>query len=243
MKLSIITVCYNDLCGLKRTFESIKQYLHLVQWVVIDGASSDGTPEFLQSLKQDDFNFLSEPDAGIYDAMNKGVVLSENEYVVFLNAGDKLHSSFKMNEIKSVLNTGHDLICFNADFLYPNGNVIAKPARGFEYVKHSIPANHQCILFKRACVIRFPYSLDYKVCGDYELVSNLWNIHSSYKTVNKTFAEFEIGGISTLKPHILIKEAYLIQKDILKLNIIRRLGSAFVRIISLSFNYFRFKIK
>ena len=75
MKLSIITVCKNNYAGLKRTYMSIaKQTLRRsFEWIVIDSASIDGTLEFLKTLKNEIDNYISEPDSGIYNGMNKGV--------------------------------------------------------------------------------------------------------------------------------------------------------------------------
>lgn len=91
---SIITVCYNSADELERTIASIdSQTFGLYEHVIIDGASKDRTPAVLESAKNDKRTIVSEPDNGIYDAMNKGLGRAKGEYVIFMNAGDRFHEN------------------------------------------------------------------------------------------------------------------------------------------------------
>ncbi len=88
--VTVVTVTRNDLDRLQLTWASVARQVDAdLEWVVVDGASSDGTVEWLESLTDDRVRVLSEPDAGIYDAMNKGLALATGELVTFLNAGDR----------------------------------------------------------------------------------------------------------------------------------------------------------
>ena len=88
MKISIITVCRNDRKGLEKTLESIRaQDCADYEWRVIDGNSSDGTAEWLRENHTLEGGWISEPDNGIYDAMNKGIGAAVGEYVAFMNSG------------------------------------------------------------------------------------------------------------------------------------------------------------
>ena len=91
MKLSIITINYNNLEGLKRTYDSVvSQTCQDFEWIIIDGGSTDGSREFIEE-RQDKFAYwCSEPDKGIYNAMNKGIAKATGEYLQFLNSGDNL---------------------------------------------------------------------------------------------------------------------------------------------------------
>lgn len=94
MKLSIITINYNNVNGLQKTLESVfRQTCKEFEYIVVDGASEDGSKELLeQFLAKADFPFrwISEPDNGIYAAMNKGIRMAQGEYLHFLNSGDWL---------------------------------------------------------------------------------------------------------------------------------------------------------
>ena len=86
-KISIITVCYNDAAALKRTIDSIREQEFELEHVIIDGGSTDGSVELLEEsqLKYKKLKYISEPDRGVYDAINKGVELSTSEYLLILN--------------------------------------------------------------------------------------------------------------------------------------------------------------
>src|SRR6188508_2910860 len=91
--LSIITVVYNNLAGLKHTYQSIQSQTSTdFEWLVIDGGSSDGTKEWLTNLAVSNMCFISEKDGGLYDAMNKGLNLAKGKFVWFMNSGDSIFS-------------------------------------------------------------------------------------------------------------------------------------------------------
>ena len=89
VNISIITICLNEIGTIEKTCESIiEQSYDNYEWIVIDGASNDGTIEYLSNFQDRILHFVSEKDEGIYDAMNKGIKLSSGKYVIFLNGGD-----------------------------------------------------------------------------------------------------------------------------------------------------------
>ena len=91
MKLSIITINYNNLEGLKRTYDSVvSQTCYDFEWIIIDGGSTDGSKEFIEERQEHFAYWCSEPDKGIYNAMNKGIAKATGEYLQFLNSGDNL---------------------------------------------------------------------------------------------------------------------------------------------------------
>lgn len=106
MKLSIITINYNNAAGLRQTFDSIsKQTCRDFEYVVVDGNSNDGSKEVVKEYQEYINKWVSEPDTGIYNAMNKGARMSSGEYMLFLNSGDFLHSD---NVIAKLLNEQFD---------------------------------------------------------------------------------------------------------------------------------------
>jgi glycosyltransferase involved in cell wall biosynthesis len=99
-KFSIITVVYNAKVELQKTVNSIQnQIYNNFEHVIIDGGSEDGTLEYIKSLSFDNLNYISKKDNGIYDAMNKGIKLSNGEYLLFLNAGDNFASNAILKNI------------------------------------------------------------------------------------------------------------------------------------------------
>ena len=113
MTLSIITVNLNNRDGLLRTIESvISQTFKDFEWIVIDGGSTDGSKELIEQYADHFAYWVSEPDTGIYNAMNKGIKMAKGEYMQFLNSGDFLRSSTILYDVFSIMP--------KADIIYGN---------------------------------------------------------------------------------------------------------------------------
>ena len=110
MKLSIITINYNHKEGLLKTIKSVvNQTYHDIEYIVIDGGSTDGSVDVVKQYEDSISYWVSEPDCGIYNAMNKGVAKATGEYCLFLNSGDSLHGTDSILEFVSKL-SGEDLL-------------------------------------------------------------------------------------------------------------------------------------
>ncbi|MEK0160757.1 glycosyltransferase family 2 protein [Pseudoalteromonas piscicida] len=208
MKLSIITITFNDVDGLKRTCESVAaQRFTNYEHIIIDGASNDGTSSFLSQWSESNqyMKFISERDSGIYNAMNKGIKMASGEWILFLNAGDEfvnsntLSDAFVKNEFDEVevqVVFGHKLNKY--------GDTITSSAVGASLKAGELFACHQSIFFKD----RTLYDESYKIFGDFDLLSKLYNKYgeSGFKGINQAIAIFEGGGISSQVSFIKRKE-------------------------------------
>lgn len=126
MKLSIITINYNNCAGLSRTMDSvIRQTCKDFEWILIDGASTDGSVDLIRQNKQHITYWVSEPDKGIYNAMNKGLQQAHGEYCLFLNSGDWLAQDSTIAEVLPILSGD----IFVARSLYHNGQKKAGQSR------------------------------------------------------------------------------------------------------------------
>jgi len=231
MKLSIVTVCFNDLNGLKKTYGSILEVVNIpgdleFEWVVVDGGSTDGTKDFLLSCKSVS-NFVSERDAGIYDAMNKGTMLTKGEYVLYLNAGDMFCNSNSLLQLEKFLD-GSDIVLAGANFTCQEEVLRYRKPRPLRSVWHSIPANHQAIAFRKSFLGGTPYNTAYEICGDYELLARLFVEGATSRVVNFPLVSFELGGVSTFSTRLLASEALKVQREVLELPIYLR-GLSWVR--------------
>ena len=223
MRISVITVCRNDLGGLQRTFESIRtQDYQDFEWWVIDGASNDGTEEWLKKNHIYDGGWLSEVDQGIYDAMNKGAERSTGDYLVFMNSGDifaapdvlsKLVQSIKEEEVSP------DLIYGDALDALEDGRSYYRPAGSLSQILFSMPTRHQSMLFRRKYLGQSPYPDGYPLSGDYALTA-LLSRQEGFKATRVDFpiSQFFLGGIHTTRRIAALKEDYAIRRNILKAN-------------------------
>lgn len=121
LKLSVITITYNDVEGFRRTVESVEsQTWRGFEWIVIDGGSSDGTKVYLESLNPQPDYWVSEPDRGVYDAMNKGIAQAKGEYLLFMNGGDSFCNERVLEEVFNGFPDG-DIVYGDAIYHFRDG--------------------------------------------------------------------------------------------------------------------------
>ena len=121
VRLSIITINYNNSDGLRETIESVvSQVFKEIEYIVVDGGSTDGSRRVIEEYGEHINYWVSEPDGGIYNAMNKGIRASHGEYLLFLNSGDVLHNTNVIEQV--VPNLGnHDMVI--GKVLYDNSGL------------------------------------------------------------------------------------------------------------------------
>lgn len=202
IKLSIITINYNNFDGFRKTLESvIFQTFKDYEYIVIDGGSTDGSVEVIKEYADKITYWVSETDSGIYNAMNKGIIKAKGEYCFFLNSGDSLLNNNIISEVFSQ--------AFQEDILYGNmqnsrnGNFItvAEPApiitmrTLFEDTIH-----HQAAFIKRSLFERFGgYNEDYSIRADWEFWIRAIITHNcSTRYINLVISDYDADGISAL---------------------------------------------
>lgn len=246
IQLSIITVSYKNIAGIKRTFESLRELLtnhsNSVEWLVIDAASDSETLEYLEqtSIHHPNFVFSFKKDKGIYDAMNKGVTLATGQYVWFLNAGDTLVKDSDWDKILDSLHSNYDSIFCSVYYDYGTYSYLRQP-RHLSYAKYGMPANHQGILYNRKFLNEHPYPLKYGLSEDYWLSASLLKNNATFKLLHTPIARFEVGGVSTIKFMHVCRSMATIQKDVLSLNSLKIKFFYLRRITVMSINYIIFK--
>lgn len=204
MKLSIVTINFNNLQGLKRTVDSIlQQSTRNFEWVIIDGGSSDGSKELVSNLTNNsNINigyWCSEPDKGIYNAMNKGTKNANGEYLLFLNSGDCLADSNVIADFLQ-LDTRTDIIAGDlirggtpADRLYnPSEECLDYEVMCTYTILHPCTFIHHS-LFKKYGY----YDESLKISSDWKFFFICLIQHScSYSKWNRVVTDFDLNGIS-----------------------------------------------
>ena len=165
MKLSIITVNYNDAKGLERTILSvISQTKHNFEFIVIDGGSTDGSIDVINKYERHIDYWVSEPDGGIYQGMNKGLRQAQGEYVNFMNSGDCFHSTDVLERIFA-LDTDADIIT-GTHVGSPHPNVGKDGITLYTLCTGAV--DHQASFIKRDVALRHPYDEKYKIVSDWK---------------------------------------------------------------------------
>lgn len=234
-KISIITINYNNLEGLKKTIESIvNQTWQEFEYIVIDGGSSDGSVEYIESQSVQIDYWVSEPDKGVYNAMNKGIVKATGEYLLFLNSGDHFYDD-KVLEIAQNKLTEKDLIYFNLNIVDKTGSWIRKydDKLPFSYLaEDTLP--HPATFIKKTLFDKvglFDESL--KIVSDWKFfIESVCRYNCSYIRINKTLSTFYLDGLSSYSENkeLIFQEKQLVLKmnfsayldNITELNLLKR---------------------
>lgn len=164
--ISIVTVVRNDAGRLLRTLESVaRQKSDKIEYLIVDGASTDGTLELIRSRGGLIDRWVSEPDNGIYDAMNKGTGLSRGRYLMFLNAGDELLAD--VGALATASPEACVLLYGRANMLYPDGSLSYVKGKRLKTPRRflkGMPLCHQAILYRRD--VMPPYDTSFRIMSD-----------------------------------------------------------------------------
>lgn len=194
-KISIIIPSFNNLDQLKYCVKSIQQQkFKNYEIVIVDGNSTDGTVPFLKSLKSP-FKFVSEKDQGIYDAMNKGVVISKGDWLYFMGADDQFYDDMILAKIASfVEGKKTDLILGSIEYVGAKRKKFVSSFSFKIWIKNTV--HHQSVFYNRTVFKNYKYDTRFKVLGDYKLNLSLYKNKHTFLTVNEKVALCDPNGIS-----------------------------------------------
>lgn len=214
-KLSVITVVYNDVKGIERTMLSVlNQTYPNIEYILIDGLSTDGTLDVIKKYK-DRIKLISEKDSGIYDAMNKGLILATGDYVLFMNSGDEIHAP---DTVTKVFTTAND-----ADIYYGETEMINDKGESLGRRRHKTPGNftlksfkygmsisHQAIYIRRS--LTEPFDRKYALSADIDWILNAVKKANVIVNTHQYVAKYLVGGMSKKRHRQSLMERFDIMK-------------------------------
>ncbi len=221
MKVSIITVVYNGGKTLKDTILSVASQVYPdIEYIVIDGSSTDSTMEIIETHRDEIQTIVSEPDKGMYDAMNKGIMLASGDIIGILNADDvydnencisSVVNEFKANKVQAVC----------GDLVYVEPNNLNKIVRFYSsenfktyMFAYGIMPAHPAFFVKKECYEMFGFfKTDYLISADFELVTRFLSTNGvSFSCLSKVLVRMRTGGMSTKG----IQNNWIINKEIIR---------------------------
>jgi glycosyltransferase involved in cell wall biosynthesis len=197
--LSIITINLNNLKGLTNTYNSLFRVIGSnVEFIVVDGGSSDGSKEFIRENEECISKWISEPDFGIYDAMNKGVKMAEGEYCLFLNSGDILFSDKILFDILPYCNGKNHIISGSLKMGTSNVWEVPEKINFFHFLESTLP--HQSTVVKKSLLLKYPYNVNLKIVGDWAFFLKAFKNEEiiNFVKLDLVIAIFDTTGISSL---------------------------------------------
>ncbi|CVK19928.1 glycosyltransferase family 2 protein [Sporomusa sphaeroides] len=200
-KISIITVCYNAVKTIEQTIYSVvNQTYPNIEYIIIDGNSTDGTIDIIKKYEDKIAYWISEPDNGIYDAMNKGIDIATGDYIQFLGADDALVNDYIIDEIVSMIH-GEDIL--SANILNINDTLFIQAKSNNHVSRDNLNYNgemipHPGMFCKRKLFSKKKFNINYKIAADYDFfLFFLFDQNVSFKFIDIPVVFFSMMGVSS----------------------------------------------
>lgn len=207
--ISIVTVSYNAVSTIEQTILSVinQTYPH-IEYIIIDGGSTDGTVDIIKKYADKIAYWVSEPDKGIYDAMNKGIKVATGEWINFMNAGDCFANIYCIENIFShQIEKNIHMIYGDINYI-KNEKINYTKALPISIIKHRMPCSHQA-MFVRKSFDNILFDLKYHIAAEYEIIHRILNRsgEKAFLYLPITICNFDANdGISSLYPLKCFKE-------------------------------------
>jgi len=201
--ISVITINYNNLEGLKKTMQSVfEQTVTDYEYIIIDGGSTDGSKEMIEEHADKITCWISEKDAGIFNAMNKGLVKASGKYLLFLNSGDSFYDNYVLQKAKEQFSTDYKIYYGDVLRVYSGGKKLIKKYNSeltFSFFHTSAIAHQSAFIEKQLFSTLFLYNEAYKVFADWEFfVCAICKYQVPYKHLGIVVSVYDMDGISSL---------------------------------------------
>lgn len=221
VKISIVTVCFNSSKTIEQTIKSvINQSYKNIEYIIIDGGSTDGTLDIIREYEPYITYWVSEPDKGIYDAMNKGIQVATGELIAFLNSDDWYEEGILEYCADAFDKTNADVLYGDMVVVDSNGKIIKRLSpknTDLDNMLYETVVYHPSTFVKTSIMRKRPFDTKYHICADIDLFTDLYVKNYRFQYLGETcFAYFRVGGCSTTSPIACRKEVYIVGKKYLK---------------------------
>jgi len=196
--ISVVTVVYNGEKHLEQTINSVlEQGYDNVEYIIIDGGSTDGTLEIIKKYEDQIDYWVSEPDSGIYDAMNKGISLCTGDYIAFLNADDWYTRDGIENIVSSVSEGSVSYVFANVDMYNEKNEFSYTMTLRRKSYRIVMPFGHPALFVKKDILFSIPFDQQYNIASDYDFICKLIKKKLPSIYLDKSIVNFREGGVSS----------------------------------------------
>ncbi len=202
-KVSVVTVVFNNKDGIKETIESVINQTLPCEYIIIDGGSTDGTVDIIKEYDTQIDYWVSEPDNGIYDAMNKGLQKVTGEWVCFMNSGDRFHDNTVIEDIfQKNYSNKVGVIWGNTDLYNKNKYVSKFKNKPFTMAlmpyRTGMGICHQSMFICTRVAKELMFDTKYQISADFAMAYKIYKKGFKFIHVDKTVSNYDISGISSL---------------------------------------------
>lgn len=199
MKLSIITIVLNDKQNIKKTIESVLSQGVEVEYIIIDGGSTDGTLEVIEKYRDKIDILVSEKDSSIYNAMNKAIDLVSGDWICFMNSGDMFYDSNVLKNVLQNFDDELDVVYGDWEVRYENKKRVLKADKNIENIWKGMIFSHQSCFVKKDILKQYKFNETNRIAADYELFYNLYKENKKFRYIPMIVASVSAGGLSDIK--------------------------------------------
>ena len=203
MKISVITVCFNSSKTILDTIKSVNNQSYTeIEHIFIDGVSNDNTLNIIKLNSKNNHILISEKDSGIYDAMNKGILIANGDIICILNSDDYLKNEFVLQKVVNEFNkSGADMVYGNIDYINKKGNIVRfwdSSIYEINSFKMGWHPPHSSLFIKKIVYEKCGlFDADFKIAGDFDLMLRFFECHSVLSSyLNYTMVTMRLGGAS-----------------------------------------------
>lgn len=226
--ITIITVCYNAINSIEKTILSvINQTYNSIEYIIIDGGSTDGTIDIIQKYKNKVSHILSESDKGIYDAMNKGIKLATGEWINFMNCGDTFYNFETIQIVAEKISSNKhiDVLYGNSVIKVNNTKYMVLP-ENLECISTHLPFCHQSTFVRTALAKTYPFDITYRFVADYNFFYQIYNKKHKFQYINEPLSYYQIAsGFTASNAYLCFLETTKINNQ--KITLIKKISSKF----------------
>lgn len=207
MRITVITVCYNRKATIEKAIKSVlEQNYHNIEYIIIDGNSTDGTKEIIESYRDKISLYVSEPDKGMYDAINKGLKLATGDVIGLMHSDDEFYDNYAITKIAARFNYDPSTDGVYGDGVYVSNDTEERLIRNriggafsLQKVNSGWLPLHTTVYLKKTIIDKYGfYNLDFKIASDTEfLLRYLYKYKINISYINDYIVKMRMGGMST----------------------------------------------
>lgn len=219
MKISVITIVYNDRQGIAATIENVvgQSARDSIEYIVVDGASTDGTSEIVRSFGAAVDRYICEPDSGIYNAMNKGIDAATGDYIIFINSGDRFSSASVVEQLIAAIGEARpDVVWGHYRETFGGASSRVIPCRNADKIWYGPVASHQSTLYRLGHLRdhRLRYDESFRIAADYKLTAEAIRAAGSTLRTDICISDFDINGVSSTNQDLGLQEANRVRREV-----------------------------
>ncbi|MFM5888091.1 MAG: glycosyltransferase family 2 protein [Dolichospermum sp.] len=220
-KVSVVTIAKNAENVIERTIQSVitQNYSH-IEYLVIDGNSEDRTKLIIKNYIDHIDKYISEPDRGIYDAMNKGAKMATGDWILYMNAGDYFYDPNALSNLTSALNSDADVILAGVEEVLLDDLEIRhfqKMPKPIKEIWRYMPTSHQATLVRLSCQLKYGFDTSYIWCADHDLLARMYRDSKKFVNQDILFCVFDCSSSQCRNMMLFISERWKLSKGLVPL--------------------------